>query len=269
MNDMADVSWIKLDTGIFDNRKVKYLRRTDHGVEYVYIWIYLLTLAGKCNDGGKIYLVEGIPFPIDDLAEEMGVEQYVFEEALDLMEELRMIVCEKGFITIKDWEDHQNVDKLEEIREKNRARKARYDAKKKGNVTSNVTSNVTVTARNALDKDKEKEEELEKEKEDITEEKAKPSPPPRHKYGEFGHVLLSDDDMDKLKKEFPSDWEDWIRKVDEYKENNPKASYKNYLLTIRQWARRDRDRGNYGQSAGGAPGKNSKANEWAYLDNLI
>lgn len=60
----------------------------------------------------------------------------------------------------------------------------------------------------------------------------------RHKYGEYQNVLLSDQDLEKLKTEFPFDWEHRIEKVSEYCASKGKA-YKNYLATIRTWARHD------------------------------
>lgn len=60
----------------------------------------------------------------------------------------------------------------------------------------------------------------------------------RHKYGAYKNVLLSDDEMEKLKSEFP-DWKERIERVSEYCASKGK-SYKNYLATIRTWARKDK-----------------------------
>lgn len=64
-----------------------------------------------------------------------------------------------------------------------------------------------------------------------------PSSPARHRYGQYKNVLLSDQEMEKLRSEFP-DWEEWIRKVDTYTQSSGKR-YKDYLAVIRNWARRD------------------------------
>lgn len=61
----------------------------------------------------------------------------------------------------------------------------------------------------------------------------------RHKYGEYQNVLLTDSDMQKLKEEFPTDWEERIERLSSYMASTGK-SYKNHLATIRNWARRDR-----------------------------
>lgn len=63
---------------------------------------------------------------------------------------------------------------------------------------------------------------------------------PRHKYGEYQNVLLSDSDMEKLKAEFPTDWEERIENLSSYMESHGKT-YKNHLATIRNWARKDRE----------------------------
>lgn len=63
---------------------------------------------------------------------------------------------------------------------------------------------------------------------------------PRHKYGEYQNVLLSDSDMQKLKAEFSTDWEERIENLSSYMESHGKT-YKNHLATIRNWAREDRE----------------------------
>ena len=62
----------------------------------------------------------------------------------------------------------------------------------------------------------------------------------RHKYGEYENVLLSDTDLEKLKSEFPTDWEEKIENLSSYMESHGKT-YKNHLATIRNWARKDKE----------------------------
>ena len=81
---------------------------------------------------------------------------------------------------------------------------------------------------------------LEKEKEKKEKEKdgAFAPKPTRHKHGTYGHVLLEDEQLRILQREFPEDWQEWIQRMDDYCESTGKT-YKNYLQTIRNWARRD------------------------------
>ena len=65
--------------------------------------------------------------------------------------------------------------------------------------------------------------------------------PTRHKYGTYKNVLLTDEDMEKLKSEFPDDWQNRIERLSEYIASSGKA-YKNHLATIRVWAKKDKER---------------------------
>lgn len=60
----------------------------------------------------------------------------------------------------------------------------------------------------------------------------------RHRYGEYGNVLLSDEELEKLRAEFP-DYQQRIERLSEYIAKTGK-SYKSHLATIRSWARTDR-----------------------------
>lgn len=62
--------------------------------------------------------------------------------------------------------------------------------------------------------------------------------PQRHKYGEYQNVLLSDSELEKLKVEFPTDWEQRIERLSEYIASTGKR-YKSHIATIRSWARKD------------------------------
>lgn len=121
---MAEVQWIKLYIDMFDKRKIKKIRRLPAGNDILLIWVMLLAIAGKCNAGGMIYITEKVPFTEDDLAEELKFEVNTIKLALKAFEELDMIVMsDDGFISVIEWDEYQNEDKLAEIRAKDRERK--------------------------------------------------------------------------------------------------------------------------------------------------
>ena len=233
---LAEVKWIKITTDMFDNRKIKHLRRLPEGNSIVLIWVMLLTMAGRCNSGGMIFLTENIPYTPKMLADELDFEENTVILALEALDRLGMIVTNNGYFTVAGWNEHQNIEGMDKIREQNRLRKQRYDAKQKALPASNVTSNVTVTQSNATDIDKDIEKEREEEKEELSKDNSKKKPT-KHKYGEYSNVLLSDADMEKLKAEFP-DWQARIERLSSYMASTGK-SYKNHLATIRNWARKD------------------------------
>ena len=61
----------------------------------------------------------------------------------------------------------------------------------------------------------------------------------RHKYGEYQNVLLSDQEYEKLKNEFPNDYKERIERLSEYVASSGKK-YKSFLATIRSWARKEK-----------------------------
>ncbi len=162
----SDVKWIKLTTDMFDNRKIKHLRRLPEGNSIVLIWVMLLTMAGRCNSGGMIFLTENIPYTPKMLADELDFEENTVQLALTALEQLNMIVVDQGFFSIAGWEEHQNVDGLEKIREQNRLRQAKFKARQKA-IPGNVTDNVIITQGNATEEEKETEEEKDIKKERI------------------------------------------------------------------------------------------------------
>ncbi len=158
---MSEVKWIKLYIDMFDKRKIKKIRRLPAGNDILLIWIMLLSIAGKCNAGGKIYITESVPFTEDDLADELGFEVGTIRLAMTAFTELDMISTDcAGFININGWEEYQNVEGMEKIREQTRQRVAKCREKKLLSQGS-VTSNVTVTLRNGIEEEREEDEEKE------------------------------------------------------------------------------------------------------------
>ena len=128
---MAEVKWVKLTTDMFDNRKIKHLRRLPEGNNIVLIWVMLLTMAGRCNSGGMIFLTENIPYTPKMLADELDFEESTVLLALEALERFDMILTDNGVFAIAGWEEYQNVDRLAEIREYNRLAKQKEREKKK------------------------------------------------------------------------------------------------------------------------------------------
>lgn len=236
---MAEIKWVKLTTDMFDNRKIKHLRRLPEGNNIVLLWVMLLTMAGRCNSGGMIFLTENIPYTSKMLADELGFEENTVKLALTTLEQLNMIVTDHGFFSIAGWEEYQNIEGMDKIREQNRLRKQRQRENQKRLPDMSRDSHGTVTQGHATDIDIEEDKELE---EDIISDSIESAPTKkkravRHKYGEYNNVLLTDEQMAKLQAEFP-DWQERIERLSSYMASTGK-SYKDHLATIRNWAKKD------------------------------
>ena len=81
--------------------------------------------------------------------------------------------------------------------------------------------------------------------------------PRKHKYGEYKNVLLTDDELEKLKAEY-ADYLDRIERLSSYIASTGKA-YKSHYATIRNWARADTEKGrSNGAKQGSSPQRNAE-----------
>ena len=134
---MSEVSWIKLSTNIFSNRKVALLLNERDGDTYFRIWIQLLTIAGQCNSNGKLIIGENSPLNVQQLSKILGKSTKKVGEILNKFIDLMMIIFENNCYEIRNWGKYQSADKLEEIRKNNRERQRKFREKSK--MQANVT----------------------------------------------------------------------------------------------------------------------------------
>jgi phage replisome organizer, putative, N-terminal region len=129
---MAEISWIKITTGMFDDNKFDYIYSLPDADSIIIIWIRLLTLAGKCNAGGFVMLTENIPYTEGMLSEKFKKPLNTIKLAFQTFRNLKMIEQnDDGQIYISNWEKHQNIDGMERIKEQNRLRQQRSRENKK------------------------------------------------------------------------------------------------------------------------------------------
>ena len=89
------ISWIKLTTSIFDDEKIKLIDSMPDHDAIIVIWIKLLTLAGKCNHGGYLYITDEMPYNNEMIAA-------VFNRPLDTINNALEVLRDMGKIKIKD-----------------------------------------------------------------------------------------------------------------------------------------------------------------------
>ncbi len=151
---MAEVSWIKLKVGMFDDSKIKYIEALPERDTIITVWVKLLTLAGKYNEHGYIMLSENLPYNDEMLANEFNRPINSIRLALQTFKTLGMIDDNQGVYKVTNWEKHQSLDSRSKHNEKNRLRQQRYRERQKQN---QIESNVTVTLRNDTEEEREEE----------------------------------------------------------------------------------------------------------------
>ena len=164
---MGAVKWIKLNVDMFDDEKIKIIQSMPEGDSLLIVWIKLITLAGKTNNGGYVYINENMAYTDEMLATIMNKPTNIIHLALSTFTKLGMIENDEKGIYLVNFEKHQSLEKMEKIKEQTRLRVAKYRAKLKENndVTQNVTQSNAIDIDKDIDKDIDIEKEIYKEKE--------------------------------------------------------------------------------------------------------
>lgn len=123
---MADVKWIKIIVDVFDDEKIRLIETLPDADTILIVWFKLLTMAGKCNDNGIIYLTRDIPYNEEMLATLMRRPINTIRLALNEFQKLGMIDIKNNFIALLNWEKHQNIEGLKKISEQSKVRSQNY-----------------------------------------------------------------------------------------------------------------------------------------------
>lgn len=123
--------WFKLVNNFFNDEKIQLIRRMPSGNEIILCWIALLCLASKSKRPGVIIINDTVVQSEDVLSLEAKVSVEVAKLALGTFSKFGMIGVdsETGSLEVKRFAEHQDLDRLEYYREKERVRKANYRAK--------------------------------------------------------------------------------------------------------------------------------------------
>ena len=243
-----NIKWIKICVDIFDDEKILLIESLPEADSIIVIWFKLLCLAGKQNNSGVFVMNNGIPYTDKMLATIFRRKEATINLALQTFEEFGMVEIVNNAVTIPNWGKHQSLDKIEGrnaymrsyMQDYRQKQKALTEGKNECKVNSKVNSKLNV---NSLEEDKdiERDKEGDIEGEYIECSATQNTKPIRHKHGEYKNVLLSDEELEKLKTEFPDDWQSRIENLSEYMASSGK-SYKNHLATIRKWAKADAEK---------------------------
>lgn len=217
--------WLKLKENFFEEDTIEWLEEQPNGKEYCLFYLKLCLKSLK-TEGMLVRNVGNmmIPYDPESLAKLTNSSADTVKVAMDLFHKIGLIqIMDGGEIYLSQL--NELVGSETEYAIQKRLQRAKEDNVQK------------LSGKGRLELEKEIEKELDKDIE--IEKETKKKNPPRHKYGEYKNVLLNDEQLEKLKEEFPNDWEQRIDRVSEYCELSGKT-YKNYLATIRAWARKDK-----------------------------
>lgn len=211
--------WIKLKEDFFEEDVISWIEEQEKGVYYSNFYLKLCLKA--MNSEGRLIRKVGemlIPYDVKTLSKITGVDQDTVIVAMELLKRTGLIeILENGEIYLTQLKNM--IGSESKWAEKKRLQRA------KGQSEDNVP---LLSGQCPTEKEKEKEKDKEKDK-DKDKKKIK------HKYGNYNHVLLTDNEKEKLLNELDEyKFNLVIEKLDEYIEETGKK-YKNHYLTIKRW----------------------------------
>lgn len=213
--------WIKLKEDFFEEDVISWIEEQEKGVYYSNFYLKLCLKA--MNSEGRLIRKVGemlIPYDVKTLSKITGVDQDTVIVAMELLKRTGLIeILENGEIYLTQLKNM--IGSESKWAEKKRLQRA------KGQSEDNVpllSGQCPTEKEKEKDKDKEKEKDKDKDKKKI-----------KHKYGNYNHVLLTDNEKEKLLNELDEyKFNLVIEKLDEYIEETGKK-YKNHYLTIKRW----------------------------------
>lgn len=129
---MKGIEWIKINTNMCEDEKMRLIDSMELRDPAYYVWIRLLLQAGKVNDNGLIYLKKDVPYTKEMLSILFNRPLDIIEKVMKILESFKMIkVYENNIIKICNWEKHQNIEGMKKVRENNRERVKNFREKKK------------------------------------------------------------------------------------------------------------------------------------------
>lgn len=125
------VQWIKIMVDMFNHRKIEQIEVLPEADATLVIWIKLLCLAGKVNEGGSIMFTDEIAYTVEMLATHFKRPVSVVRLALETLSRFGMITVIDNIINISNWDKYQNIVALGEMKEYNRIKKRESRARLK------------------------------------------------------------------------------------------------------------------------------------------
>lgn len=246
---MAEVKWIKIVTDIFYDEKMLLIENLPEADSIIVIWFKLLCFAGMQNNSGVFTLNNKIAYNDEMFATIFRRPLNIVRLALTTFETYGMIEVIDNVVTIPNWEKHQSLDKLEEVREQNRLRKQKQREKQKLLSSMSRDSHGTVTQSHAIDKEKDLEIALEKEGDGEETGHGVSGTSTTARLEKFGGnsgqgVLMMTDEQvnDLLDKLSLEEFDLYCEKLSNYIIEHPEKTFKSHYRTILKWVTEDRAR---------------------------
>lgn len=223
--------WLKLKADWFSDKRIKKLRSIAGGDTHTIIYLKMMLLSLK--DEGKLYF-EGVE---DNFASEIAL---ALDEDAENVKLTLAFLQRHGLIEICDDDEYQLTEVPTIIGSETASAMRVREHRERKKADRLLQCNTPETDGNNLKQvcSVEREKEIERDKELEKEGEGEKKTPAHAAYGKFNNILLSDAELDSLKKELPDKWEYYIDRLSVHIASSGKK-YNNHAATIYKWAQED------------------------------
>ena len=125
---MRERKVVKLRIDMYEDTKFKIIDMKPERDLIHYVWTRLLTLAGKVNLEGDLYMSKNLQYTIETLAIEFNRAAEQIKLAIDVFIELEMIELTEGNVyRVRNFAKHQNIKVKEKIKSIDEAEVVKID----------------------------------------------------------------------------------------------------------------------------------------------
>lgn len=236
MSDNRKYYYLKLKENYFDEDAIVLLESMQDGILYsnILLKLYLKSL----KNGGKLQLDENIPYTAQMIATITRQQVGTVERALQIFMKLGLVEpLQNGALYMSNIELLIGQSSTEGER-KRRARLALQEQKalpKAGADKCPPYQADICPPEIEIERELEIEKEIEREKQQTAVDNGQPAPAA---YGKYKNVLLTKQEHDELKADFPTEYKDYIERLSQYIASSGKR-YLSHAATIRYWITTD------------------------------
>jgi len=137
---MRERKYVKLRADMYEDTKFKIIDMKPERDLIHYVWTRLVTLAGKVNLEGDLYMSKNLPYTVETLAIEFNRCAKQIKLVLNVFIELEMLeLTEEDVYRVKNFAKHQSIKVKEKIKSKDNGE----DVKNKEVVIKEASKNET------------------------------------------------------------------------------------------------------------------------------
>ena len=218
------MKWFKHDTDASTDAKIKKLIMR-YGAEGYAVYFHCLELiAGNISENNITFELE---HDAEIIADNLKIKGTAERSSIDIVNDIMLCILELNLLTQSDGRIF--CFKLLKRLDSSMTSSTKF----RGFITvAKESHDKVMISHDSVMQDKKRIEEIRRDKNKPTEIK--------HKYGEYKHVLLTDNEYEKLSKEFKNNTLDWITKMDEGIEMKG-YKYKSHYLALLTWYRKEKE----------------------------